>query len=1034
MAALSRTSLWQFLLPLALLMLVACSAPADPAPRGPTEPSVVHPLAVATSGEGQVVSDPVGIDCGDTCEAEFDQDTEVTLTAAPVEGWTFAGWEDDCSGTQDCVLTMDADKEVSATFEEEAVEPDSYILTIHRAGSGSGTVTSSPPGIDCDAAGVSCSAEFEEGSTVNLTATPSSASVLEGWQGCDGMDGNECEVEMDRDRTVTVTFSPLRHGLTVERTGSGSGSVTSSPPGIDCGDDCDYDFTHGTVVTLTAQADDGSIFAGWQEGCDSTSNNRCTVSMEDERTVKARFSVPPPPGSYSLSVNKTGSGSGTVTSDPPGIDCGDECAHDYLEDSEVTLTAEAHAGSTFTGWEGCDAVLEDECFVAMADHRTVTATFSEIRHTLTVNRSGTGSGTVTSSPSGIDCGDDCSHDYGHGTTVTLSAAPASNSTFAGWGGACTGTSTTCAVTMDQARTVTATFTLQQHTLSYLKQGDGEGTVNLSPPDRDCDGDCSETYDHGTEVTLTASAAEGSAFDGWGGACSGTRSTCTVTMTSARSVVAAFSVVHHTLEVTVEGSGSVTGGGIDCPGACTGSYPHGIDVTLTAEPTDGWGLVEWAGDCSGDSATCILTMDEDKSVTATFEELTGSLHVDVTGLPEGDADVLVTGPDGFERHLTESATLEDLEPGSYSISGEFVKVGISRYRYNPEPPEQTIEVDGDATATVKYVDHCADPDNVVEVPDANVETAIRSQLDKHAGDITCGDVQSLTALAFERVFGRLDSFDGLQYATNLTAVSFYKHVIGNLAPLSELPSLTRFYSRGSGFDDFESLSLLTNLTELTLQGSVLYDITPLADLTKLTHLDLGKYFGNYHGNRVSDISPLANMAQLRWLNLNYNRNITDLSPLANMTELTHLYLMENQITDVSPLANLTNLTEVSLGGDGLGDFYLYHGSNDIKDISPLGNLPDLTLLDLADNAIGDVGPLEGISNLTNLGLSGNLLSNITPLVENPGLGEQSRIRLIDNCLDLSEGSHASAQIEELRDRGVTLLYEPQRELTQPPCSN
>jgi len=81
----------------------------------------------------------------------------------------------------------------------------------------------------------------------------------------------------------------------------------------------------------------------------------------------------------------------------------------------------------------------------------------EPAHTLTVTKAGTGSGTVTSTPAGIDCGSACSASYGSGTTVTLTATAATGSTFGGWsGGGCSGTGT-CQVTMDAAKTVTATF-------------------------------------------------------------------------------------------------------------------------------------------------------------------------------------------------------------------------------------------------------------------------------------------------------------------------------------------------------------------------------------------------------------------------------------------------------------------------------------------------------------------------------------------------------------------------------------------------
>jgi hypothetical protein len=68
------------------------------------------------SGGGTVTSDPAGINCGYACSAEFDYGTPVTLTAVADTGSTFTGWGGACSGTGDCVVTMDAAKSVTATF------------------------------------------------------------------------------------------------------------------------------------------------------------------------------------------------------------------------------------------------------------------------------------------------------------------------------------------------------------------------------------------------------------------------------------------------------------------------------------------------------------------------------------------------------------------------------------------------------------------------------------------------------------------------------------------------------------------------------------------------------------------------------------------------------------------------------------------------------------------------------------------------------------------------------------------------------
>ncbi|MFL5958956.1 MAG: PASTA domain-containing protein [Gaiellaceae bacterium] len=81
-----------------------------------------------------------------------------------------------------------------------------------------------------------------------------------------------------------------------------------------------------------------------------------------------------------------------------------------------------------------------------------------LTHTLTVSKSGSGSGTVESSPAGIDCGTTCSRAYAGATIVTLTATPAAGSTFTGWSGECTGTGS-CTVTIDSDKTVTASFGL-----------------------------------------------------------------------------------------------------------------------------------------------------------------------------------------------------------------------------------------------------------------------------------------------------------------------------------------------------------------------------------------------------------------------------------------------------------------------------------------------------------------------------------------------------------------------------------------------
>ena len=209
----------------------------------------------------------------------------------------------------------------------------------------------------------------------------------------------------------------------------------------------------------------------------------------------------------------------------------------YDYNTVVTLTPAADPGSTFTGWSG-DADCVDGS-VTMDAAKSCTAAFTLDTYTLTVSTAGTGSGTVTSSPVGIDCGADCTQDYDYNTVVTLTPAADPDSTFTGWSGDadCTDGS----VTMDAAKSCSAGFALETHLLTVDKEnGTGSGQVTSDPVGIDCGIDCSELYDHSSIVDLTPAADPGSVFVGWSG-----DADCTdgaVTMMAARDCSATFELL------------------------------------------------------------------------------------------------------------------------------------------------------------------------------------------------------------------------------------------------------------------------------------------------------------------------------------------------------------------------------------------------------------------------------------------------------------------------------------------------------------
>ncbi|GEM_PF-743030 len=161
------------------------------------------------------------------------------------------------------------------------------------------------------------------------------------------------------------------------------------------------------------------------------------------------------PSLAKLDVTKTGSG--TITSTPAGISCDTDCTEDYALNTQVTLTATVATGSTFLGWGGaCSGT--SSCQVTMSQAQNVTANFNVIPQVLlSVTKTGTGTGEIKSSDNLVNCGTACQGGYAINSAVTLTATPATNSTFAGWSGACSGTTNSCKVGMSQAKTVTASF-------------------------------------------------------------------------------------------------------------------------------------------------------------------------------------------------------------------------------------------------------------------------------------------------------------------------------------------------------------------------------------------------------------------------------------------------------------------------------------------------------------------------------------------------------------------------------------------------
>ena len=254
--------------------------------------------------------------------------------------------------------------------------------------------------------------------------------------------GNESEYSNEVSKTIQA--QTVQQTLTINKTGTGSGTVTA--PGINCGSDCTEQYDQGTVVTLTATPATGSMFAGWSGG-GCTGAGTCSISINTNITVTATFN------SASYTITATSGAGGSIS--PSG-----SVSVNHGANQPFTIAANTGYSVSNVLVDGSSVgAVSTYTFTNVTANHTISASFTTNTYNLTVTKGGTGSGTVTSSPAGINCGSDCSEAYNAGTPVTLAASPDASSTFAGWSGACTGTGT-CSVTMDAAKSVTATFNKQ----------------------------------------------------------------------------------------------------------------------------------------------------------------------------------------------------------------------------------------------------------------------------------------------------------------------------------------------------------------------------------------------------------------------------------------------------------------------------------------------------------------------------------------------------------------------------------------------
>ena len=355
-------------------------------------------------------------------------------------------------------------------------------------------------------------------------------------------------------------------------------------------------FQHGTLKVIAATPEQGYRFRTWTgEGVNEPFSPNTTVLMDQNRTVTATFS--PITQTLTVSAGLGGSASGS------GI-----FSHGFL----APIEALPEEGYLFTGWSGSGVTNSNAPLttVLMDQNRSVSPTFSENAYSLKVF-AGFG-GSVNGEGN-----------FSHGVLTNISATPDIGYSFSGWSGSGIddNSSATTTVLMDQAKTVSATFSLNSYPLSVLAGvgGSVSGDGNFS---------------HGELAPVEAVPAKGYAFAGWSGLgiTNSNALVTTVLMDQNRSLTATFSPSSKPLTVYHGIGGSTTG---------EGNFSYNSEATVEATPDEGYEFSTWTGEGIKEPnlQTTTVLMDQARSVTAIFAKKSYSLVVlaDSGGSSTGDGN-------------------------------------------------------------------------------------------------------------------------------------------------------------------------------------------------------------------------------------------------------------------------------------------------------------------------------------------------------------------------------------------------------------
>ncbi len=374
------------------------------------------------------------------------------------------------------------------------------ILTITKYGIGTGTIISSPGDIDC---GAECKAAYNQGTDVTLTALPDEGSIFAGWSGggCSGT--GDCTITITEDTTVNAKFTFSYCSLLPVRISGATPTYYSSlQAAYDAAANGDVIQSLGInfVGDLSVNRDISVTLEGGYR-CDYTASWEKTTLQGMMTTSAGKLTV----SNLELVADSPDAVHSVVATSDSGGTISPSGTTNVQNGASLTYTLTPNTGYHLTGLRldgvSVDPVPVDAYTLSnITTNHTLDAIFLHAR--LLVVKTGTGSGSVTSSPAGISCGTDCTENMPVDTVVTLAAAPDTGSFFAGWSGGCSGTDP-CPVTMNADTTVTATFNITPPVADFsCSPTAGIETLTVNCTDLSINNPTSWLWDFGDGATST----------------------------------------------------------------------------------------------------------------------------------------------------------------------------------------------------------------------------------------------------------------------------------------------------------------------------------------------------------------------------------------------------------------------------------------------------------------------------------------------------------------------------------------------------